>query len=64
MKAHDEIAEILELTLYEAWELQRAARAYRGRKLTRDQFIAVIEEISVKMEMRISPIWEKENIPY
>jgi hypothetical protein len=64
MNVNNEISEILELTLFEAWELQRAARAYRSRKLTREQFIAVVEEISMKIEQRIRPTWEKENIPF
>ncbi len=64
MGVSNEINEILELTLLEAWELQRSARAFRARKLTRAQFIAVVEEISMKMEQRIRPTWERDNIPF
>src|SRR5947209_16711358 len=48
----EEMTTELTLTLNEACELQRIAREYRRRKLTREQFIAAVEEISVKMEER------------
>ncbi len=60
----NEISEILELTLFDAWELQKTAREYRQKKLTRAQFIAAVEEMSMKIEQRIRPTWEKENIPF
>jgi len=45
--------EDIKLTLNEAYELQRIAREFRQKKLTREQFIAVVEEISMKMEERM-----------
>ena len=53
MGVMEEMTEDLMLTLNEAYELQRTAREYRRRKLTREQFIAVVEEISLKMEERV-----------
>ena len=45
--------EDITLTLNEAYELQRIAREFRQKKLTREQFIAVVEEVSMKMEERM-----------
>jgi len=45
--------EDITLTLNEAYELQRITREFRQKKLTREQFIAVVEEISMKMEERM-----------
>ncbi len=48
-----DIVEDITLTLNEACALQRTARECRQKKLTRAQFIAVVEEISFKMEERM-----------
>jgi len=45
--------EDITLTLNEACELQQLAFRCRRRKLTREQFIADVEEISFKMEERM-----------
>src|SRR2546426_7099445 len=50
----EEMTTVLTLTLNEAYELQRTAREYRRKQLTREQFIAAVEEISLKMEERLS----------
>ena len=50
----EEMTWVLTLTLDEARELQRTAREYRLKKLTREQFIAAVEEVSLKMEERLS----------
>ncbi len=50
----EEMTEVLTLTFNDARELQRIAREYRRKKLTREQFIAAVEEISLKMEQRVS----------
>jgi len=48
------MTEVITITLNEAFELQRLTRAYRNKELTREQFIAAVEEISLKMEKRLS----------
>ncbi len=53
MEFDDEMTEVLTLTLNEAYELQRIARKCRKKKLTREQFIAAVEEVSLKMEERM-----------
>ena len=45
--------EDITLTLNEAYELQRIAREFRQKKLTREQLIAVVEEVSLNMEERM-----------
>ena len=48
----EEMTSAITLTLHEAYGLQRSAREYRQKKLTRGQFIAIVEEIALKMEER------------
>ena len=48
----EEMTSDIMLTLNEARELQRLAREYRRKRLTREQFIAAVEEVSLKMEER------------
>src|SRR5690348_13099909 len=54
MGVMEEMITDITLTLHEAYGLQRSAREYRQKKLTREQFIAIVEEISLKMEERLS----------
>ena len=67
MRVDDEMSTVLSLTLNEAYELQRLARQYRSRQLTREQFIAAVEEISTKMVQRLNGSLcdiRDEDIPY
>ena len=53
MRVVEDMTEIITLTLNEAYGLQRTAREYRQKKLTRGQFIAIVEEIALKMEEQL-----------
>jgi len=67
MRVDEEMSTVLSLTLNEAFELQRLARQYRSRQLTREQFIAAVEEISTKMVHRLNGCLcdiGDEDIPY
>jgi hypothetical protein len=67
MRVVEDMTEILTLTLNEAFELQRLAREYRRRRLTRAQFIAAVEEVSTKMVQRLNGSLcdiRDEDIPY
>ena len=54
MRVVGDMTEDITITLNEALELQRLERACRNKELTREQFIAAVEEISLKMEKRLS----------
>ena len=59
--------EDITLTLNEACELQQLAFRCRRRKLTREQFIAAVEEVSTKMVQRLNGSLcdiREEDIPY
>ena len=67
MRVVEDMTEVVTLTLNEAFELQRLTRVYRSRQLTREQFIAAVEEISTKMVQRLNGSLcdiRDEDIPY
>jgi len=61
MRGSDEISLILDRAFSDARELERLARRYRQRKLSRDQFIAAVEEISERLRQGIVALMVKED---
>ena len=48
----EEMTTVLTLTLNDARELYSTAQQYRRKELTREQFIAAVEELSMKIMQR------------
>lgn len=65
MRSSKDTATILDLALSSVSELERLSREFRRRKLTREQFIAAVEEISAKLRQQIiSLMIDEEDIPF
>ena len=70
MGGSDDTSLILDLALSNVRELERLAREYRQRRLTREQFIAAVEEISAKLRQQIVALMSggediaAEDIPF
>ncbi len=54
MGVAEEMNEILTLSLNDASGIHKACWQYRHKKLTREQFIAAVEEMSMKIMQRVS----------
>jgi len=54
MEIVEEMTTVLRLSFDDASELYRTAQKYGRRELTREQFIAAVEEMSLKIIQRVS----------
>ncbi len=54
MGVMEEMHEILTLSLNDACGIHKTCWQYRHKKLTREQFIAAVEEMSMKIMQRVS----------
>ena len=62
MRTRDETECILDLAFSDARELEQLARRFRQRKLTREQFIAGVEEIAAKLRQSIVAILAEDDV--